>query len=77
MESLDYTRSRVCLNHTQLIADADGNFEVCLAHRDPGHPNWLDTTGHHAGYLLVRSLLPEEELVLPTIEVRYEREVRR
>lgn len=80
MESLDYTRhsagrSRVSLNHAQIQADEHGNFELCLAHRDPGHPNWLNTTGHAAGYLLARSLLPEEALPVPTIEVRYEREV--
>ncbi len=74
MESLDYTRHRVSLNHAQIVTDAEGNFELCLAHRDPGHPNWLDTTGHAAGYLLARSLLPEEALPVPTIEVRYARE---
>lgn len=74
MESLDYQHARICLNHTQIVADAEGNFEVCLAHHNPGHPNWLDTTGHHAGYLLARSLLPEEDIPLPTIEVRYARE---
>lgn len=76
MESLDYTRGTVCLNHEQITLDADGTFELCLAHRDPGHPNWLDTQGHHAGYLLARALLPEEELPVPTIEVRYEYEPR-
>lgn len=77
MESFDYTRRTVSRNHTQIQTDADGNFEVVLAHRDPGHPNWLDTAGHHAGYLLARSLLPEEELPIPTIEVRYLREWKR
>lgn len=75
MESLDYTRGTVCLNHAQIQLAADGSFELCLAHEDPGHPNWLDTQGHHAGYLLARALLPEGDLPVPTIEVRYNREV--
>jgi hypothetical protein len=74
MESLEYRDHRVSLNHTQLVCDADGNYEICLAHRDPGHPNWVDTTGHHAGYALIRVLLAEEEVLPPTIEVKYVRE---
>ncbi|MES2643690.1 MAG: sulfotransferase [Myxococcota bacterium] len=77
MESLDYTRpalGRVSLNHAQIETDEHGNFELCLAHENPGHPNWIATTGHAAGYLLARSLLPEEALPVPTIEVRYLRE---
>lgn len=77
MESFDYTRRVVSLNHRQIQTDPDGNFEIVLAHRDPGHPNWIDTAGHHAGYLLARSLLPEEALPVPTIEVRYAREWKR
>jgi hypothetical protein len=30
-----------------------------IAHRDPGVPNWLDTTGHVDGSLAVRFLLAE------------------
>lgn len=75
LESLDYQHAQVCLNHAQVKSDAEGRFELCLAHHDPGHPNWLDTCGHDAGYLLVRALLPEGDLPVPTIEVRYEREI--
>ncbi len=74
MESLEYRTHRVSLNHTQVVTDAEGNYELCLAHTDPGHPNWIDTTGHHAGYALIRVLLGEEEVVAPTIEVIYDRE---
>jgi hypothetical protein len=74
LESLDYERHTVSLNHRQIRTDADGNFEICLAHRDPGHPNWLDTTGHHAGYLLARSLLLEGDPPEFEIQVKYENE---
>jgi len=74
MESLDYLRHQVSLNHGQIQTDADGSFEIMLAHRDHGHPNWLHTTGHHAGYLLARSLLLEGEAPELSIQVMYERE---
>ena len=57
MESHDYTVRTVSLNHTQLATDGQGRFTVVLADRDPGVANWLDTGGHEAGYVLIRSLL--------------------
>lgn len=75
LESFDYTRHRVHLNHTVVATNPDGTYELCLSHVDPGHPNWIDTCGHHAGYLLARALLAEEEIPVPQIEVRYHREV--
>ncbi|MFK7930100.1 MAG: sulfotransferase [Myxococcota bacterium] len=74
LESLDYQRHQVHLNHTQIQTQADGSFELCLAHTDPGHPNWLDTTGHHAGYLLVRSLLLDGAAPDFSIQVMYDTE---
>lgn len=74
MESLDYLHHRVALNHTQIRHEPDGRYEICLAHRDPGHPNWLDTTGHHAGYLLARNLLLEGEPPDFEIQAMYEHE---
>lgn len=61
LESLDYTRHIICLNHSQLRTDADGRFTVVLADCDPGAPNWLDTAGHNAGYVIARSLLLDGE----------------
>jgi hypothetical protein len=74
MESLDYLNHRVALNHGSIQAAPDGTYEICLAHRDPGHPNWLDTTGHHAGYLLARNLLLPGEAPGFEIQVMYEDE---
>ncbi len=74
MESGDYRHARVSLNHSQVKLDGD-RYEICLAHRDPGHPNWIDTTGHLAGYVLLRCLLPGGEIEVPTVEVKYEREL--
>lgn len=74
LESLDYERHRISLNHAQIRHAGGGAFEVCLAHRDPGHPNWLDTAGHGAGYLIERALLPEGDLTDLEIEVLYKSE---
>jgi len=76
LESLDYRRRPVHLNHTRIRTDSDGCFELCLAHRDPGHPNWLDVSGHDAGYLLARSLLPEGPEESFETETLYEDEYR-
>ena len=74
LESLDYKHRPVKLNHSQIVCDADGNFEICLAPKNPGHPNWLDTAGHAAGYLIVRALLAEEGLGDLSVQVMYDRE---
>lgn len=74
METYDYTRHIIILNDRQLKSDDEGNFEVVLAHRDLGHPNWLDTAGHHAGYVIVRALCLEGELEQIETQVMYEKE---
>ena len=52
-----YSSAAMHVALSQIETDEDGRFEIVLAHRDPGHRNWIDTGGHHAGYLLARSLL--------------------
>lgn len=39
---------------------ADGSFELVVAHRDPGHPNWIDTTGRRHGTMGLRWVLADE-----------------
>lgn len=53
-ESLDYEFRRVHINSGQARTNADGSVELVVAHRDPGHPNWLDTAGHDHGTMGVR-----------------------
>jgi hypothetical protein len=74
-ESLDYASHQSSLNGAQAEVDPDGVFRGVIAHRDPGVPNWLDTTGHTEGTLAVRFLLAEgaakpELRVVPFAEVR-------
>lgn len=48
----------------------DGSVEFLLAHRDPGHPNWLDTSGHDFGFLTLRWLdVNHEDVSMPELEV--------
>jgi hypothetical protein len=52
--------------------DADGAHRWVVAHRDPGMPNWVDTTGLDHGYLTIRwsySTPPPKE-DWPTLKVR-------
>jgi len=59
LESYDYTRHSIILNHEQIELDEEGNFEIYVAGENAGYSNWLDTAGHNSGYLVARSLLLE------------------
>ncbi len=56
LESFDYERHRIQINHEAMASKEDGTFEVVVAPKDPGHPNWLDTAGHASGYVVARAL---------------------
>ncbi len=68
-ESHDFANHQSSLNGFQTETDRDGVIRFIVAHRDPGVPNWLDTTGHPEGFLTARWTYaerpPEEEW--PTI----------
>jgi hypothetical protein len=53
-ESLDFANRQTSLNGFQVEPDSDGVLRYVVAHRDPGVPNWLDTTGHREGFLTPR-----------------------
>lgn len=53
-ESHDFANHQSSLNGMQMERDGDGVLRWVVAHRDPGVPNWLDTTGHREGYLVPR-----------------------
>ncbi len=53
-ESIEYGNNMGSLNGFQSEVDPDGVIRLVLAHRDPGVPNWLDTTGHREGFLTPR-----------------------
>jgi hypothetical protein len=54
MESLDYRHFRVCINKHEAVQGKDGRIRVIVAHRDPGHPNWIETAHHWEGTMCWR-----------------------
>jgi hypothetical protein len=54
MESLDYRYFRIHVNSHTAHYNDDGSVRIVVAHRDPGLPNWLTTTGHTRGTMCLR-----------------------
>jgi len=52
-ECLD-KRRRISLNNATAAYEPDGSVRIVVAHRNPGHPNWIDTTGHDHGIMGMR-----------------------
>jgi hypothetical protein len=63
-----YPDRRCNLNDRQAVAGADGSVRLVLADGDPGHPNWLDTSGHRVGTMFFRWLHADPQ-VLPTCRI--------
>lgn len=60
MESLDYVNHTIHVNkHTAQYED-DGSVKVYISHRDPGHPNWVETAGHANGTMCWRWIGADE-----------------
>eukprot|EP00002_Diphylleia_rotans_P018931 TRINITY_DN3658_c0_g3_i3.p1 TRINITY_DN3658_c0_g3~~TRINITY_DN3658_c0_g3_i3.p1 ORF type:complete len:450 (-),score=71.74 TRINITY_DN3658_c0_g3_i3:59-1408(-) len=69
LESLDYLRHRIYVNHEQIQWEKDGSFEVCISLHHLDHPNHLYADRHNELLILVRELLPEDdEPLLYTLE---------
>lgn len=65
----DYAHRQVSRNRAQTALEPDGSFRMVLAHRDPGHPNWIDTEGRPFGLVFWRFMLPEGEIETPQAQV--------
>ncbi len=62
LQTFDYETRNISLNRAQTKLQEDGSFEMILAHRDPGRPNWLDTEGRPFGIMFWRFQLPEGDI---------------
>ena len=60
MESLDYANFRIHTNKHLATYEEDGSIRIIVAHRDPGLPNWINTTGHESGTMCFRWIRAEE-----------------
>jgi hypothetical protein len=54
MESLDYRYHNIHFNKHTAQYEADGGVKLIIAETDPGHPNWVETAGHHSGTMCWR-----------------------
>ncbi|MGC4964052.1 DUF1214 domain-containing protein [Gordonia sp. DT101] len=54
LESLDYRYHPVHVNKHTAKYRPDGSVRIVVSHRDPGLPNWIDTTGHDCGAMTFR-----------------------
>jgi hypothetical protein len=69
LETLDYTRHQITLNHHTAKLEPDGSVKLYVAARDPGHPNWLDSAGHARGTIGVRWVGRDVVDVVPSARV--------
>ena len=60
MESLDYRYFRVTINKHTATYEPDGSLKLIVAHEDPGHANWIETTGHQQGTMCFRWIRADE-----------------
>lgn len=77
MESLDYRHFRISINKHTAVPEPDGRIRVVVSHRDPGHPNWIETAHHREGTMCWRwyRLQDGAEPVQPRCSVRNHQEL--
>jgi len=56
LQTYDYVHHRSALNSSEVELDDQRRFELAIAHRDFGHPNFVDTTGKERGFVYFRFL---------------------
>ena len=52
--STDYENHQTSLTAAQSHVDDDGMLRYVISERDPGVANWLETTGHSRGVIMLR-----------------------
>ena len=69
-ETADYLHRPTSMTLDEVNYNEDGSVEFILAHKDPGHPNWLDTSGHNFGFITLRWLdAMDEDVPMPELQV--------
>ena len=54
MQSYDQRYHTAARNNREIVVDDDGSWSLSIAPSDPGTDNWLDTAGHHEGFVYFR-----------------------
>ena len=66
----DYLHRPTSRTLEEVEYNEDGSVEFVISHEDPGHPNWLDTSGHAFGFMTFRWVDGEgEEIGMPIIRL--------
>jgi hypothetical protein len=58
LHTFDYAHDQVTINGFQVAYEPDGSWEIVIAERDPGRPNWVRTQGHRHGLIWFRWFHP-------------------
>ncbi|MFL6237883.1 MAG: DUF1214 domain-containing protein [Actinomycetes bacterium] len=69
LHTYNYDYERVTINSGQVDYEPDGSWQIVVADRDPGHPNWVSTAGHRRGRIWFRWFLPEHTPERPSTKV--------
>ncbi len=70
--STDYETHQTSLTKAQAVTDPDGLMRFVVSEQNPGIANWLETTGHRTGSMMLRWQRLERDLGpedAPTVEV--------
>ena len=71
--STDYETHQTSLTKAQAVTDPDGKMRFVVSEQNPGIANWLETTGHRTGAMMLRWQRLERDLTQeadgPTVEV--------
>jgi hypothetical protein len=71
--STDYETHQTSLTKAQAVTDPDGKMRFVISEGNPGIANWLETTGHRTGSMMLRWQRLERDLTQeadgPTIEI--------
>lgn len=70
--STDYEHHQTSLTRAQSQPDPDGRLRYVISERDPGVANWLETTGHPQGLMMLRWQRVARDLTAedgPTVDV--------
>jgi len=69
LHTYNYDYERVTINGGQVVYEPDGTWTIVVSPRDPGHPNWVSTSGHPRGRIWFRWFHPVATPARPTTKV--------
>jgi len=62
MESLDYRYYNICINSFSAHVNSNKSVVIVIAHKNPSHPNWIETAGHNEGTMCWRWYRPKSKV---------------